>query len=85
MSEHLAEYKNMSYNIKLYHNRVEIKHTIMPLVPPKQEVIPIKNISTVEIPFGKRLEIKTNDGKKHVLNLMPNQAKDFRKKILELL
>ena len=77
MSEHLAEYKNLSYVVKLFPNRVEIKQKILPLAPPKQEIIPIKNIATVEIPFGKRLEIKTNDGKKHVLNIMPKQAKWF--------
>lgn len=81
--EPIKKYRNVSYSVTLYPNRLDIQTSVLFLK--RHEIIPIRNIASVDIPFGKRMEIKTNDGKKHVMNLISHDAKDLHDRIMELM
>lgn len=69
-TEPIAEYSSMGTKITLYNNRLELK------LPGgffgKKETIPYRNIATIEKPtLLNCIDIKTNDGKKRRIALMP--------------
>ena len=68
--EPLAEYKLGGFSITVYPNRIE--EVVASFLAKKRTVIPLRNIAGVEkhLLTG-RLTVKTNDGKKKVLNTGP--------------
>jgi hypothetical protein len=80
--ELLFETSLMNNHFRLFRNRLEIEIKHAPF-PSSSEVILLRNISEVKRPFGKKIEIHTNDGKNHPLNLVGKEANELQAKILE--
>ena len=80
----LAEYKSIGTQVTVYANRLEYK------LPGgffgKKEMIPFRNIASIEKPpIANAIDIKTNDGKKHRISLMPPSKTDELKAQIESL
>ena len=84
--EPIKEYKFLGNGCKVYQNRIEI--SFGKGLFGKTESILIKNISSVEKPRGlNRIDIKTNDGKKHSISVTPKteDTEELRNIILNLI
>ena len=80
--EPIYKTKFMTNHFRDYHNRLEIEITHFPF-PTSKEIIPFRNISEIKRPFSRPMEIHTNDGKKHRLNITGKAADELQEKINE--
>ena len=76
-------YKFSGNTVKLYDNRVELTKSFLWL--DKTDAIFLRSIASVDTPFGQRMQVKTNDGKVHNVNLTPQQARDLKERLLDLM
>ena len=85
MRELMKEYKYVGNKATLYQNRLEMTG----LLGVGNDVISLKNISSVEIPtfppLAACIDIKTNDGIKHRIPVKLKDRKDLRNRIMELI
>lgn len=74
-------YSSPGTTVTLHENRLEIK------IGAKTEIIPYRNIASVEKPpILNAIDIRTNDGKKRRVALLPpSKTEQLRQRILELL
>jgi len=86
-TEPLKVYKNATWRVELYENRIEIVYRGGILFG-RHETIPIRNISDVKKPpLLNCVDIITNDGKKHrvVVSALPGPTEEFRQLLMSLL
>jgi hypothetical protein len=83
-TELICEYNMLTTHVKVYGNRIEIQLGSGPFS--KKEMIPFRNIASVEKPaILNCIDIKTNDGKNHRIALSPSDNQKLKNQILGLL